>query len=99
MTVKDDIEFIKQAISQTKGHIEIDIDQGGGTIKAQVSDYLGLIMGINEIALVASKQTGESLDETFENVKILRSICNIMECESKEQLDVVREIIKRRDGK
>ena len=98
MSVKNDLIVIRQALEQTKGRIEIDIDgDGGSSIHCQVSDYMALIVAINEIVLVANKQTGESFEETIENVKLLRKICNVMECESKEQLDVVKEILKVRD--
>lgn len=88
---------LKEILENAECHIEIDINKGATTCRTHGDSGVGIVVGILELFEVAEEKAGISMDEMFMAVKSLKSMSHTIKCESKEQMDVMREIFKKRD--
>ena len=92
-----ELKEIQEILNNAECHIEIDINKGAATCRTQGDSGVGIIVGIIELCEVAEEKAGISMDEMFMAAKSLKSMSHAIKCESKEQMDVMREIFKKRD--
>lgn len=92
-----ELKEIQEILTNAECHIEIDINKGASTCRVCGDSGVGILIGIIELCMTAEKKTGKSMDEMFMFAKSIKSMSDIIDCESKEQMDVMREILKKRD--
>lgn len=93
----NDLKELQKAILQAKGHIEVDVDRGATAGKIKFSDAFAVLITISYIIDKVVESSGRSLDEIFDDLRIFRTVTDYVACESAEQMDVMREILKKRD--
>ena len=88
---------LKEILENAECHIEIDLNKGACTCQVHGDSATGILIGIIELSMIAEQKTGKSMDEIFMLAQSLKSIADIIKCESKEQMEVMQEILKKRD--
>lgn len=92
----NDLKDLQKAMLQSKGHIEIDIDGGAATGKIKVNDAFVVLITVSFLIDKLVECSGRSLDEIIHDLLLFRKITDCVDCESAEQMDVMREILKKR---
>ena len=92
-----ELKEIQKILNNAECHIEIDINKGASTCRVRGDSGVGILIGILELCRTIEQMTDLSVDEIFMVAKSLKSISYTIKCESKEQMDVMREILKKRD--
>lgn len=87
-------EVFNNMMATNKGHIELDID--GYACSGKINGDAGaIILGIKSLITELAKQTNKSEEQILEVVINFVNCSRVLEAESKEQLDVIVELINK----
>lgn len=82
-------------MERLEGIVSVELNGLSPKVTIQVNDPLAIYMAANSIITSIARYTEISFDDVIENIRIFNDSVKIYQCESKEQADVVRELINK----